>query len=215
MLVTIENLSFRYRKYDPLILNNVFLTVQKGEILSLVGPSGCGKSTLLRLLAGLELPTSGCITIGGKIVNDEDIFIEPNHRNIGMVFQDYALFPHMKICDNIAYGLRDMSKELKEERVTEMLQLIDLEAHANKYPHELSGGQQQRVALARSLCPQPHILLLDEPFSNLDADLRKQIRQDVKNILDKAQITAILVTHDIEDAEALGARIFNMNLNHV
>ena len=162
---------------------------------------------MLRIIAGLESAYKGSIVIGDKVVYDNKNFIEPENRGIGMVFQDYALFPHMTVAKNIMFGLKKMSMSDKEKRMTEMLELVNLVEHKDKYPHELSGGQQQRIAIARALAPNPSILLLDEPFSNLDAHLQEKIRTELKEIIQKANITSIFVTHDKEDAKALADKV--------
>jgi iron(III) transport system ATP-binding protein len=162
---------------------------------------------MLRIIAGLEKAYKGSISIANNIVYDENKFVEPEKRGIGMVFQDYALFPHMTVAKNIMFGLKKMNKSDKEKRMMDMLRLVNLEAHKDKYPHELSGGQQQRVAIARALAPNPSILLLDEPFSNLDANLQEQIRTELKEIIQRANITSIFVTHDKEDAKALADKV--------
>lgn len=211
MLLGVDNLCFAYKKNKGNIIHNLNMQVCKHDIVTIIGESGCGKSTLLRLICGLERPQSGSICIDKKVVSSEEIFIEPEKRNVGMVFQDYALFPHMNVFNNIAYGLRGLSKEEKHDRVLQMIEMVNLKGHIHKYPYELSGGQQQRVALARSLCPKPKILLMDEPFSNLDAHLRKQIRIDVKEILKASSITSVLVTHDMEDAHFFSNTIIPMD----
>ena len=185
------------------------LSIAKGEILALLGPSGCGKTTALRLIAGFESPDQGVIVIGGQTVNENSHTIPPEKRRVGMVFQEGALFPHLSVEQNIAYGLP--KDTYREQRVTEVLDLVGLTAQKNRMPHELSGGQQQRVALGRALAPQPEILLLDEPFSNLDSNLREQVRRDVLAILKASQVTAIFVTHDQEEALFLGDVVAVMN----
>ena len=177
-------------------LNEISFSLSKGKILALVGESGSGKTTLIRIITGLETQNNGSVVFKNNILSSNTIFIEPEKRNIGMVFQDYALFPHFTVFDNIAFGI---SKN-KKERVTEVLDLVALEGFEKRFPHELSGGQQQRVALARALAPKPELLILDEPFSNLDVILRQQLRSDIKEILKKTNTTAIFVTHDIKDA---------------
>ncbi|MCL0080029.1 ABC transporter ATP-binding protein [Dehalococcoidia bacterium] len=186
------------------------LEVNQGEFFSLLGPSGCGKTTTLRLIAGLEEPDLGTIAIGEDIVAGAR-WIPPEKREVGIVFQDYALFPHMTVFKNIAFGLRWCSRQELQQRVTESLHMVDLSGIAQRYPHELSGGQQQRVALARALAPGPQVILLDEPFSNLDADLRTRIRAEVKTILAGAGATVIFVTHDQEEAFFIGDRVGVMN----
>ena len=185
------------------------LSIAKGEILALLGPSGCGKTTALRLIAGFESPDQGVIVIGGQTVNGNSHTAPPEKRRVGMVFQEGALFPHLSVEQNIAYGLP--KDTYREQRVTEVLDLVGLTAQKNRMPHELSGGQQQRVALGRALAPQPEILLLDEPFSNLDSNLREQVRRDVLAILKASQVTAIFVTHDQEEALFLGDVVAVMN----
>lgn len=206
MFLEIKGLTFAYSKKEQPLFSNFSMSVEKEEITCIMGPSGCGKSTLLRLIAGLEDPQRGEIIMAGRCLFSPTTYMEPYKRHMGMVFQDYALFPHLKVKDNITYGLGALSRSKRKERLHEMLSLTDLVGHENKYPHELSGGQQQRVALARSLAPKPQLLLLDEPFSNLDASLKGQIRQDIKRILTEAKTTCILVSHDEEDGKALGAR---------
>jgi iron(III) transport system ATP-binding protein len=187
------------------VVRAVSLTVQPGESLALVGPSGCGKTTLLRLIAGFESPDGGTIRVGEQLVASADFELPPEKRRVGMVFQDYALFPHLSVLDNVRFGLgRDKSAGA---HAAAMLELVGLGSVEKKMPHELSGGQQQRVALARALAPNPGVLLLDEPFSNLDAALRRQVRQEVRSLLRQAAITAIFVTHDQEEGIWMGDRI--------
>ncbi|MCY7299583.1 MAG: ABC transporter ATP-binding protein [Ilumatobacteraceae bacterium] len=185
------------------VVDDVTLEVRERELLTLVGPSGCGKSTLLRLIAGLERPTSGTITLGGLDVTD----VAPERRRIGLVFQEHALFPHLTVGRNVAFGLRRMDRRRRAERIEEMLELVRLPGATRRYPHELSGGEQQRVALARALAPDPVAVLLDEPFANLDASLRDELRADVVAVLRERGATALLVTHDRDEALALGDRV--------
>lgn len=206
-MLKINNLYFRYKNSKEDTIDNFNIDIKKGEIVAILGESGSGKSTMLRIIAGLENAYKGKITIGEKVVYSKNEFIEPEKRGIGMVFQDYALFPHMTIAKNIMFGLKNMDKKQKEKRMLEMLDLVNLHEHKNKYPHELSGGQQQRIAIARALAPSPSILLLDEPFSNLDANLQNKIRTELKEILVKANTTSIFVTHDKEDAKALSDKV--------
>ncbi len=187
-------------------VNDVSFELKEGEILALVGPSGCGKTTLLRLIAGFEYPDKGLVEIGEQKIVDEGRYIPPEKRDVGIVFQDYALFPHLSVAENISYGLSSDSIQSKK-RCAEMLTLIDMEDHASKMPHELSGGEQQRVALARAMAPDPEILLMDEPFSNLDAELRMRIRSEVKNILKRTDASVIFVTHDQDEALFMGDRV--------
>jgi iron(III) transport system ATP-binding protein len=185
---------------------NFSLQVRRGEILSLLGPSGCGKTTVLRLIAGLEEPDAGIIAIGDRIVAGGK-WVSPEKRGIGMVFQDYALFPHMTVFENIAFGLRGYKRQELKQKVMESLSMVGLSDLMQRYPHELSSGQQQRVALARAIAPGPEVLLLDEPFSNLDTDLRTRIRVETKDILLRAGATVIFVTHDQEEAFFMGDRV--------
>lgn len=191
-------------------IHELTLEIKKGEFFSLLGPSGCGKTTILRLIAGLEKPDRGDIIIGERIVSGAE-WVPPEKRRIGLVFQDYALFPHMTVFKNIAFGLTGCSKKELKQKVMEMLDIVGLSDMAQRYPHELSGGQQQRVALARALAPSPQVMLLDEPFSNLDADLRKELRSETKRILKESATTTILVTHDQEEAFSLSDRVGVLN----
>ena len=188
-------------------VHQLSLTVIGGDILVLLGASGCGKTTLLRLIAGLEMPDTGKIMLNEQVVFANGRWIEPEKRGIGMVFQDYALFPHMSIADNIAFPLHHATRAQKAERTAELLHLVGLSGLDKRFPHELSGGQQQRVALARALSARPSVVLLDEPFSNLDATLRKTMREEVRRILIQAHTTAVFVTHDQEEAMAMGDQI--------
>ena len=189
------------------------LSIPKGQILALLGPSGCGKTTALRLIAGFEEPDGGAISIGGQKVNSTAGNTPPERRRVGMVLQEGALFPHLSVAQNIAYGLP--KGQGRDERVGEVLELIALTAQKDRMPHELSGGQQQRVALGRALAPQPEVLLLDEPFSNLDPKLREQVRRDVLDILKASHATAIFVTHDQEEALFVGDVVAVMNAGRV
>jgi iron(III) transport system ATP-binding protein len=181
------------------------LEVGRGEILALLGPSGCGKTTTLRLVAGFEAPESGTVEIGGRTVASPNTNLAPEKRRVGMVFQDYALFPHLSVAQNVAYGLPNGKK--RKARVEEVLALAHLDGFAERIPHELSGGQQQRVALARALAPEPEVVLLDEPFSNLDAALRTRVRMEMREILTNAGATAVFVTHDQEEALSLADEV--------
>jgi iron(III) transport system ATP-binding protein len=187
------------------------LQVRRGERLALLGPSGCGKTTTLRLIAGLERPDQGEICLAGQVVAGARQWAPPEKRRIGMVFQDYALFPHLTVAQNVAFPLRGQSRSQQQTRLRTMLQLVGLEGLAERYPHQLSGGQQQRVALARALAPEPAVVLLDEPFSNLDTDRRLTMRLQVREILQQVGATAIFVTHDQEEALFLGDRVGLMN----
>ena len=199
-------------QYDEnIILKDLGFHLGKGEIASLLGPSGCGKSTLLRAIAGFETPQKGSIAINGKVLSDKTTNIAPEKRRIGMVFQDYALFPHFTIQQNIAYGLSKKQRVGSDDHIDRLLKLVDLSGFNQRYPHELSGGQQQRVALARALAPEPELILLDEPFSNLDADLRTRLGIQVREILKSLEISAILVTHDQQEAFAMADHIGLIN----
>lgn len=211
MDICVRDVRFRYACAAQCAVSGVTFTVRAGEKVALVGASGCGKSTLLRLIAGLERPSHGVIAIGGHIVADARTFVPAERRGIGYVFQDYALFPHMTVAQNIVFGLRSWGKHQKQQRCDELLSLISLEAYARAYPHELSGGQQQRVALARALAPQPAALLLDEPFSNLDAALHEGIRAQLAHMLSRARVTTICVTHDESDTIGLADRVLHLS----
>ncbi len=184
-------------------VTGVSLAVERGELFAVLGPSGCGKTTLLRLIAGFERPDAGSVTVGGRLVSSPGAFVGPERRRIGMVFQDYALFPHLTVRRNVAFGLPRVDRA----RAMSTLELVGLQHKADRYPHELSGGERQRVALARALAPEPAVVLLDEPFSSLDAALRADIRRDVELILREAGTTAVLVTHDQEEALSLADRL--------
>ena len=189
------------------------LTLERGQLVALLGPSGCGKTTALRLIAGFERPDSGTIEIGGRAVAGDRTNVPPEKRRVGMVFQDYALFPHLTVAANIAFGVpRGNSREAQTQ---EALTLVGLAGFDSRLPHELSGGQQQRVALARALAPRPDVLLLDEPFSNLDASLRTQIRAEVKQILQATGTAAVFVTHDQDEALFMGDLVAVMNAGRI
>lgn len=188
---------------DTQIINKVSFTLMAGQIGCLLGPSGCGKSTLLRAIAGFEMLKQGSIEMDGKTLSSVDHQISPEARQIGMVFQDIALFPHLTIAENVAFGIQHWSKVDREERVTYLLELIGLSGFEERYPHSLSGGQQQRVALARAMAPKPKLLLMDEPFSGLDAKLREELVPDIRAILKQEDMSAILVTHDQLEAFAM------------
>ena len=183
------------------------LEVRRGELVAVLGPSGCGKTTLLRLIAGLERPDAGSIEVGDALVAGRGAWVEPERRRIGMVFQDYALFPHLTVEANVAFGLAHRKRRDRERLTRSTLELVGLQHKTDRYPHELSGGERQRVALARAVSPQPEVVLLDEPFSSLDASLRAGLRREVELILREAEATALLVTHDQEEALSLADRL--------
>ncbi|MEL6562259.1 MAG: ABC transporter ATP-binding protein [Bacteroidota bacterium] len=205
--LSVENLSKTFEGQKEPVLKDVSLHVEQGEILALTGESGCGKTTLLRSIAGFEPIQKGGISILDQLVSDSDKVVKPENRSVGLVFQDLALFPHMTIKKNIAYGLNRLSADEKKQRITEVLELTGLSDYTDRYPHELSGGQKQRVALARALAVKPKLLLMDEPFSNLDEILRVKVRHEIKAILEKSEITTIIVTHDSQDAFNLADKI--------
>ena len=208
-VLTLDNVTKTFGQEDA--VSDFSLTVRDGEILTLLGPSGCGKTTMLRMVAGLEQPSSGEIRIASDIVADSTQFLPAEKRDIGLVFQDFALFPHLTVAENVGFGLNDWENERAAARVDELLELVGLSDHRDKRPDALSGGQQQRVALARSLAPEPAVLLLDEPFSNLDVRLRVEMREEVRRILKATGVTAISVTHDQEEALSISDRVAIMN----
>lgn len=204
-ILQIKDLAKKYAQAKDFAVRNFSLSIEKGEIVAITGESGCGKTTLLRLIAGLEVPDNGSISIYSQVVADTKTWVKPEKRKVGMVFQDYALFPHLSVYDNISFGLnRDTDKK---QRINELLTLVGLEGYEKRYPHELSGGQQQRVALARALAPSPAVLLLDEPFSNLDEVLKEQVREELHQIIRQSNMTTLLVTHDTKDALTMADRI--------
>ena len=198
--------------YDDLqVLNQVSFSLRPGEIGCVLGPSGCGKTTVLRAVAGFEPAWRGRILIDDTVVSSRKFNLPPEKRNIGMVFQDFALFPHLRVEDNVRFGLKGLNRREQQARIQEMLAIVGMPAYAQAYPHQLSGGQQQRVALARALAPRPRILLLDEPFSNMDVELREQLAREVRSILKQENNTAMLVTHDQNEAFAMADQICVMN----
>jgi iron(III) transport system ATP-binding protein len=212
-LVHLEYVTKRFGTDRPAATDRLSFTLESGRILALLGPSGCGKTTTLRLIAGFETPDQGRIAIAGRTVADagRGIHVEPEARGVGVVFQDYALFPHLTVAENVGFGLERVSRHQRRARVGQILDLVGLTDFTARYPHELSGGQQQRVAVARALAPAPSLILLDEPFSNLDADLRAQMRDEVEKILRTTSTTAIFVTHDQEEAFTIADQVGVLN----
>lgn len=207
--VSVRNI---YKSFGgPPVVEGLSFEVAHKEVFAILGASGCGKTTTLRLIAGFERPDSGEILLGSHPVASPTHWVPPEKRGVGIVFQDYALFPHLSVEENVAFGLRSFPQSQRDKIVKTMLDMVGMGQHARRYPHELSGGQQQRVALARSLAPCPVVLLLDEPFSNLDADMRAQMRQEVQKILKEAETTTILVTHDQDEAFVLANRVALLN----
>jgi iron(III) transport system ATP-binding protein len=219
MFLKLESVAVRYpgAAVARAAVSGVSLGLQPGQIGVLIGPSGCGKTSLLRAVAGLERCAEGRVSIDGQALSDAatGLHLAPEKRQIGMVFQDYALFPHLSVADNVAFGVAGLPRAQRSQRVQQMLDLVGLSHAAKRAPHQLSGGQQQRVALARALAPGPRLLLLDEPFSSLDVDLRERLAQEVRVILKDSNTTALLVTHDQLEAFAVGDLIGVMNKGHL
>lgn len=208
-LLEIKNLKCAYQ--DQVVVDGLSLHVNKGDLLCLLGPSGCGKTTVLRAIAGFEPIVDGEIKLRDEAVSRVGHTLAPEKRKLGMVFQDYALFPHMSIADNITFGLREHNKEEKKSVAEELLEIVGLQGQGDRFPHELSGGQQQRVAVARALAAKPDLILLDEPFSNLDVELRERLATEVREILKSQGISGIMVTHDQDEAFAIGDQICVMH----
>ena len=204
-LLEVENLGHAYGEH--VVVRELSFSLPRGAIGCLLGPSGGGKTTVLRAIAGFEAPQHGTIRISGRVVSGAGVMLPPEKRRIGMVFQDYALFPHLPVGENIAFGLHAARRAERETRVRELAALVGLGAALEKYPHEISGGEQQRVALARALAPRPELLLLDEPFSNLDIELRERLSAEVRGIIKASGATAVLVTHDQQEAFAMADEI--------
>ena len=210
-LITLDDISKTHAPSSPAAVSGLSFTLMQGEILALLGPSGSGKTTALRLIAGFDRPDGGRILLNGRPVSGDGAWVAPEERRIGMVFQDYALFPHLTLLDNVMFGLRRESRTAREDAARRVLAVVGMEELARRYPHELSGGQQQRVALARALAPNPLVLLLDEPFSNLDFDMRAEMREELVRILRASEISAVMVTHDQEEALAVADRVGVLN----
>ena len=205
MKLEIEDVSLSIE--GTLILDNLSLNIDEHEIISLIGPSASGKSSLLRIIAGFENISSGKVKLNGLIVDDRSTIVQPQNRNIGIIFQDLALFPHLSCKDNIIFGITNYSENHKRQRLDRLCNLLDITSIKDKFPHEISGGQQQRIAIARALAPGPEILLLDEPFSALDEELKETLIHDVKNLLKEEKITTIVITHNIKEAFQLSDKI--------
>jgi iron(III) transport system ATP-binding protein len=204
MFLKVSQVDVRYAGQSRSAAQGVSLQLQAGQIGVLIGPSGCGKTSLLRAVAGLEDLHAGQVELSSRVVSRQGFTEAPEKRRMGMVFQDYALFPHLTVAENIAFGIQNLQKSSQTQRIQEVLDLVGLTEVKSRYPHELSGGQQQRVALARALAPKPELLLLDEPFSNLDVDLRERLAVEIRSILKAANATALFVTHDQMEAFAIG-----------
>ena len=205
----IYNLTYRYEATD--VLSDLNLQIKSGEIVCLPGRSGCGKTTLLKAISGLIRPDSGSLSLRGEEVSSAEMVQLPEHRSIGMIFQDYALFPHLTVFDNIAFGLRDLQKADVARRVEEMLKLVNLHGPGKRYPHELSGGQQQRIAIARALTNRPRLLLLDEPFSNIDSQVRQRLIREIRDILKTQKVAALFVTHSRKEGFAFADSVAVMH----
>ena len=203
LILEIKDVCHSYDENET-TLDNINLAVNEGEKVSILGPSGSGKSTLLRLIAGLEKPRSGSISIKGEIVSTKDLVIAPEKRNLGLVVQEKALFPHLTVSENIIFGIK--KKRDKNKIVLDLLTLFKIDHLSNKYPHEISGGEQQRTALARSMAPNPELLMLDEPFSALDQNLKEDLYSELNQIFEERKQTILLVSHDLKEAEALSER---------
>ena len=215
MFLQIDQVEVRYPGAARAAVQGASLALNAGDIGVLIGPSGCGKTTLLRAVAGLEHVSSGEIRLASELVSSARVDVPPEQRRIGMVFQDYALFPHLDVARNVGFGLRHLNAADRASRVAQVLALVDLAGSEKRFPHELSGGQQQRVALARAMAPAPRLLLLDEPFSNLDVDLRERLAHELRGILKAAGATALFVTHDQLEAFAIGDQIGVMHDGHL
>ena len=208
-VLVLDKVSLAYG--NEVVVKDVSLSLPSGEITCLLGPSGCGKTTLLRAIAGFKSLQSGSIKSEGQTLSSVNETVDPEKRRVGMVFQDFALFPHLTVGENICFGIRHQSKPERLQRLQELLDLIGLKGSGDKYPHELSGGQQQRVALARAVAPKPRLLLLDEPFSSMDVKLRVSLAKEVRNILKHEKITAVMVTHDQHEAFSMADKVGVLN----
>ena len=214
-LLSIRNITKRFARNLPPVVEDLCFEVYAGEIFALLGPSGCGKTTTLRLIAGFERADAGEICVDGKCFEGSKVHLPPETRDIGIVFQEYALFPHLNVSQNVAFGLKKLPTKLRDERVMTVLEMVSMTAFKDRKPHELSGGQQQRVALARSIAPSPKLILLDEPFSNLDAGMRHSTREEIRTLLKEAGMSAVVVTHDQEEALCFADRLGVMQDGHI
>lgn len=214
-LLTIHNLSKAFSANEGRVVNHASFSVADEEIFALLGPSGCGKTTILRLIGGFERPDAGTISLNNQVLTNETTWVRPEKRGIGFVFQEYALFPHLNVLQNVMFGIGFLPKAEREACAMEMLKRVGLERFPHRKPHELSGGQQQRVALARAMAPAPKLILLDEPFSNLDAVLRLETREELRALLKQYQMSAILVTHDQEEAFTFADRVAVMQSGRI
>jgi iron(III) transport system ATP-binding protein len=214
-VIHLQGVECTYPGADSPAISNFDLLIRPGEFVSILGRSGAGKTTALRVVAGFEQVTSGYVRVGGQLVGSSFVHVPPDQRRIGLVFQDYALFPHLTVAKNVEFGLKDLSAEERATRIAPVLAMVGMSGYESRYVHELSGGQQQRVAIARALAPDPVALLLDEPFSNLDRQLRAALRRDIKKIVRETGATTLLVTHDREEALATSDRIAVMGENSI
>jgi iron(III) transport system ATP-binding protein len=215
VILRVENISAQIKGRSDLIINSLSFEIIAGEIFALIGPSGSGKTTALRLIAGFEQPFQGRIVLDGHVLEDLGVHVAPERRGIGFVFQDLALFPHLSVLDNVMFGLTRLPRDRRKNRALEMLEAVELSDKASRRPHELSGGEQQRVALARAMAPSPRLILLDEPFANLDPSLRDDVRARVRDILKAEKMTAVLVTHDHAEAMSVAERIGVLRGGHL
>ncbi len=221
VILKLDGLTKQFEGQPSPAVDQVSLTLQKGDLLGLLGPSGCGKTTLLRLIAGFERPHSGTVELAGRPVCGEQVWLPPERRDVGVVFQDYALFPHLTVIDNVSFGLKTLARRGKlanpkiREEAERAIALVGLPGLHKRFPHELSGGQQQRVALARAIAPRPSLILLDEPFSNLDVQVRLYLRQEVRDILKSVGASGVFVTHDQEEALSISDSLAVMRLGRI